>query len=52
LGLKQKAQGLVFVVENIKTNKQYVLKSMFVEESKRDDFEKMVNTWKNYQNQK
>lgn len=46
LELKQGAQGLVFVVEEVKTHKKYVLKSVLVEEKKKADFEMMVNTWK------
>lgn len=45
-GMKHGAQVLVFLVNEIKTQKQFVLKSMFVETSRKADFEKMINNWK------
>lgn len=44
--LKQGGQGLVFVVEELKAQKKYVLKSIFVEEAKKSEFEKMISKWK------
>lgn len=44
--LKQGAQGLVCVVENVKTKTQHALKSLPVNVSKKGEFEKGIEMWK------
>jgi hypothetical protein len=46
LEMKPGAQGVVFVVEDVKTHNQFVLKSLIIEETKKEEFEKMIKTWK------
>jgi nitrate reductase assembly molybdenum cofactor insertion protein NarJ len=44
--MKKGAQGLVFVVAKTETKQKYVLKSIVIEDTKKAEFEKMIETWK------
>jgi serine/threonine protein kinase len=39
-------QGVVYLVEDAVTHEKYVLKSMNIKDSKKEDFEKMSWIWK------
>jgi hypothetical protein len=44
--MKGGAQGFVYLVNDVRTNEQYVLKSMLIEEQKKLEFENMIKIWK------
>lgn len=48
--LKHGSQGYVYLVENMTTHEKSVLKSMFVEKSRKAEFEKLMEVWKRMSN--
>lgn len=46
LSMKRGSQGFVYLVEEVRSHEQCALKSLPMEESKKVDFEKMIEAWK------